>query len=151
MKNGVPERIIIKDFVEEIVLTDESKARLPEDLVDVLREINDELAPLFILSGIFDAVFRYLGNIFHSYVGLDEKQFWRQVADVILAFQQENPELSSKFEKFDLFVPEFMRVCINRVRLLTHGYSESTDVPVPELIGTLVNPAAEALREDLLV
>jgi siderophore synthetase component len=151
MKNGVPERIIIKDFVEEIVLTEESKAKLPDDLVDVLREINDELAPLFILSGIFDAVFRYLSNIFHSYVGMDEKQFWRQVADVILDFQQENPELAPKFEKFDLFVPEFIRVCINRVRLLTHGYSESTDVPVPELIGTLVNPAAEALKEDVLV
>lgn len=151
MKNSVPERIIIKDFVEEIVLTEESKAKLPDDLVNVLRDIDDELAPLFILSGIFDAVFRYLSNIFHSYVKLDEKFFWRQVADVILAFQQENPELSSKFEKFDLFVPEFTRVCINRVRLLTHGYSESTDVPVPELIGTLINPAAAVLNEEVLV
>jgi siderophore synthetase component len=149
MKNGIPERIIIKDFVEEIVLTEESKAKLPDDLTDVLREIDDELAPLFILSGIFDAVFRYLSNIFHSYVGLDEKLFWRQVAEVILDFQQENPELSPKFEKFDLFVPEFIRVCINRVRLLTHGYSESTDVPVPEPVGTLINPVTEVLKENL--
>lgn len=144
MENHVPKRIIIKDFVEEIVLTNESKATLPNELVSVLREIDDELAPLFILSGIFDALFRYLGNIFHTYVGLAEEDFWKQVADTIIEFQEENPELGLKFEKFDLFVPEFTRVCINRVRLLTHGYSESTDVPIPELVGTLSNPIAYA-------
>jgi siderophore synthetase component len=147
MKNYVPQRIIIKDFVEEIVLTEESKAKLPDDLVNVLREIDDDLAPLFILSGIFDAVFRYLSNIFHTYVGFDEQDFWKCVANTILEFQQENPELAEKYQRFDLFVPEFTRVCINRVRLLTHGYSESTDVPIPELVGTLVNPVALALQD----
>ncbi|CAM4043121.1 Siderophore synthetase component [Pedobacter westerhofensis] len=147
MKDNIPQRIIIKDFVEEIVLTEESKATLPDDLVDVLREIDDELAPLFILSGIFDAVFRYLGNIFHTYAGYDEQQFWKNVAAVIVEFQEENPEMAAKYAKFDLFVPEFIRVCINRVRLLTYGYSESTDVPVPELIGTLINPVAMAMQD----
>lgn len=147
MKDYIPQRIIIKDFVEEIVLTEESKAKLPEDLVDVLREIEDELAPLFILSGIFDAVFRYLSNVFHTYIGFEEQEFWSMVANTILEFQDENPELALKYSKFDLFVPEFTRVCINRVRLLTHGYNESTDVPVPELIGTLVNPVAMAMQE----
>ncbi|MBB6270454.1 siderophore synthetase component [Pedobacter cryoconitis] len=149
MKDYIPQRIIIKDFVEEIVLTEESKAKLPEDLVHVLREIEDELAPLFILSGVFDAVFRYLSNIFHSYVGLNEEYFWKNVASVIIEFQEENPEMAAKFEKFDLFIPEFTRVCINRVRLLTHGYSESTDVPVPEFIGTLVNPVALAMQDSV--
>lgn len=147
MKDYIAQRIIIKDFVEEIVLTEESKATLPEDLVDVLREIDDELAPLFILSGIFDAVFRYLSNIFHTYEGYDEQFFWKAVADTIVAFQKENPGLSVRYEKFDLFVPEFIRVCINRVRLLTHGYSESTDVPVPELVGTLINPLTMAMHD----
>lgn len=145
MKDYIPQRIIIKDFVEEIVLTEESKASLPEDLINVLREIDDDLAPLFILSGIFDAVFRYLSNVFHTYVGVEEQEFWKCVANTILEFQQENPELAAKYDRFDLFVPEFTRVCINRVRLLTHGYSESTDVPVPELVGTLVNPVALAM------
>lgn len=146
IKDYVPQRIIIKDFVEEIVLTEASKAKLPADLVDVLREIDDELAPLFILSGIFDAVFRYLSNVFHTHIGFEEQYFWKCVANVILEFQEENPELASRYEKFDLFVPEFTRVCINRVRLLTHGYSESTEVPVPELIGTLINPVALAMQ-----
>lgn len=147
MKDYIPQRIIIKDFVEEIVLTEESKAKLPADLIDVLREIDDELAPLFILSGIFDAVFRYLSNIFHTYTGFEEHNFWKCVANTILEFQQENPKLALKYERFDLFVPEFTRVCINRVRLLTHGYSESTDVPVPELVGTLINPVALAMQD----
>lgn len=146
MKDYIPVRIIIKDFVEEIVLTEEAKTKLPADLVDVLRDIDDELAPLFILSGVFDAVFRYLSNIFHTYAGYPEDQFWEAVAATILEFQRENPGLEEQFRKFDLFVPEFTRVCINRVRLLTHGYSESTDIPVPEMIGTLLNPVALAVQ-----
>lgn len=144
MKDFVPQRIIIKDFVEEIVLTPEAKVSLPGDLVDVLREIDEEHALLFILSGVFDAVFRYVGNVLHTYVGYDEQAFWQQVTDVIVEFQAANPELEAKFAQYDLFVPEFIRVCINRVRLLSYGYSESTEIPVPEISGVLLNPVALA-------
>lgn len=143
IQDYVPVRIIIKDFVEEIVLTQDGKAEAPEEARNILRDIDDEYASLFILSGVFDGVFRYLSNIFHSYVGLDEKIFWRNVAEVIDGYQNEHPELKSRYENFDLFVPEFIRVCINRVRLLTYGYSEEASIPVPEVCGTLVNPAAE--------
>ncbi len=143
IQNYVPVRIIIKDFVEEIVLTEDGKREAPEEARDILRDIDDEYATLFILSGVFDGVFRYLSNIFHSYVGLDEKIFWKNVAAVISDYQQAHPELKGRYEKFDLFIPEFIRVCINRVRLLTYGYSEEASIPVPEVCGTLVNPAFE--------
>ncbi|MBO9702774.1 MAG: IucA/IucC family siderophore biosynthesis protein [Sporocytophaga sp.] len=140
MKNYVPERIIIKDFVEEIVLTKEGKQNVPDNIRSILRDIEDQYATLFILSGVFDGVFRYISNILHTYAGYSEDKFWEQVKDVVIQYQQRHPELSSSYKKFDLFVPEFIRVCINRVRLLTYGYSENTDIPVPEVCGTIDNP-----------
>ena len=140
IQNYVPVRIIIKDFVEEIVLIQDGKREAPEEARNILRDIDDEYASLFILSGVFDGVFRYLSNIFHTYVGLDEKIFWRNVAEVIDGYQKEYPELKERYENFDLFTPEFIRVCINRVRLLTYGYSEEASIPVPEVCGTLINP-----------
>ncbi|WP_051313698.1 IucA/IucC family protein [Sporocytophaga myxococcoides] len=140
MKNYVPERIIIKDFVEEIVLTEEGKQNVPDNIRPILRDIEDQYATLFILSGVFDGVFRYISNILHTYVGYSEDKFWNQVKDVVIQYQQRHPDLSASYEKFDLFVPEFIRVCINRVRLLTYGYAENTDIPVPEVCGTIENP-----------
>ena len=143
IQDYVPVRIIIKDFVEEIVLTQDGKKEAPKEAQHILRDIDDEYATLFILSGVFDGVFRYLSNVFHSYVGLDEKVFWKNVAEVIDGYQKQHPELKDRYEQFDLFVPEFIRVCINRVRLLTYGYSEEASIPVPEICGVLTNPAAE--------
>jgi siderophore synthetase component len=140
MKDYIPQRIIIKDFVEEIVLTKEAKEKLPLDLQEVLREIDDEYASLYILSGVFDALFRYLSNIFHTCVGYSEELFWAEVADVVHEFQALHPQHEHKFQKYDIFIPEFIRVCINRVRLVETGYKESTEIPVPEINGTLINP-----------
>jgi siderophore synthetase component len=142
IQDYVPVRIIIKDFVEEIVLTQDGRNEAPEEAKNILRDIDDEYATLFILSGVFDGVFRYLSNVFQSYVGLDEKIFWQHVAQVIDGYQKDHPEFKERYEKFDLFIPEFIRVCINRVRLLTYGYSEEASIPVPEICGTLINPAA---------
>ncbi len=140
MKNYVPQRIIIKDFVEEIVLTEEGKQNVPDSIRPILRDIEDQYATLFILSGVFDGVFRYISNILHTYAEYSEDKFWNQVKDVVIQYQQKHPELTSSYEKFNLFVPEFIRVCINRVRLLTYGYAENTDIPVPEVCGTIDNP-----------
>jgi siderophore synthetase component len=142
MKDYVPQRIIIKDFVEEIVLTEDAKKNVPPGLNGIMREIEDEYATLFILSGIFDAVFRYISNIMHSKVNFDEQKFWELVKNTIKEYQADHPEFNDSFVRYDLFVKEFSRVCINRVRLLTYGYSESTEIPVPEVAGTLVNPIA---------
>ncbi|RFM27446.1 hypothetical protein [Deminuibacter soli] len=55
-------------------------------------------------------------------------------------------QLAQQFEQYNLLVPELLRVCINRVRLLSYGYSENTGIPVPDVSGTLINPVAMALE-----
>jgi siderophore synthetase component len=150
LKDDVPVRIIIKDFVDDIVLTEEAKEKLPRELAEgMIASSNKENVPLFILLGVFDAFFRYLGNVLHTYAGYHENAFWQQVYDVILEYQAAHPALTHKFEKYNLFVPEFKRFYINSVRLLGNAYEEKTSFAIPRKGGTLQNPLA-AIRQQAL-
>lgn len=150
MIDHVPVRIIIKDFVDDIVLTQEAIEKLPEDLAQgMIKSSNKENVPLFVLIGIFDAFFRYLSDIMQTSLGFDEKQFWNSVLDIVLEYQEENTELKARFEKYDLFVPEFKRFYINSLRL-HEGYEERTGFAIPKKGGKLPNPLA-AIRQQMLV
>ncbi|WP_205509629.1 IucA/IucC family protein [Longitalea arenae] len=151
LKDNVPVRIIIKDFVDDIVLTEEAKESLPKDLAEgMIASSNKENVPLFILLGVFDAFFRYLSNVLHSYSGYHENRFWQLVAAVILEYQSAHPSLAWKFEKYNLFVPEFKRFYINSVRLLGNAYEEKTSFAIPRKGGTLQNPLA-VIKQQALV
>lgn len=150
LKNDVPVRIIIKDFVDDIVLTEEAKEKLPKDLAEgMIASSNKDNVPLFILLGVFDAFFRYLSNVLHTHTGYDEQDFWQQVYDVILEYQAAHPALAGKFEKYNLFVPEFKRFYINSVRLLGNAYEEKTSFAIPRKGGTLQNPLAHIRQQAL--
>lgn len=150
MKDSVPTRIIIKDFVDDIVLTAEAREKLPKDLADgLIQSSNKENVPLFILLGVFDAFFRYLSDVLHTCDGFDERLFWKEVADTIAAYQQEHPELQERFVKYDLYVETFKRFYINSLRLLYHGYEDRTDFAIPPKGGVLVNPLVQVTMEVL--
>ncbi len=140
MRDAVPQRIIIKDFVDDIVLTPEAREKLPEELANgLIQSSNKANVPLFLLIGVFDAYFRYLSNVLQVYSGYGEDLFWRNVMEVILAYQEEHPELKTRFEKYDIFVPEFNRFYINSMRL-HQGYEERTGFAIPKKGGKLSNP-----------
>jgi siderophore synthetase component len=150
LQDDVPVRIIIKDFVDDIVLTEEAKEKLPKDLAEgMIASSNKDNVPLFILLGVFDAFFRYLSNVLHTYAGYDEQDFWQQVHDVILEYQVAHPALVGKFEKYNLFAPEFKRFYINSVRLLGNAYEEKTSFAIPRKGGTLQNPLAHIRQQAL--
>jgi siderophore synthetase component len=150
LKDDVPVRIIIKDFVDDIVLTEEAKEKLPRELAEgMIASSNKDNVPLFILLGVFDAFFRYLSNVLHTYAGYNEDDFWQQVYDVIQEYQAAHPALANKFEKYNLFVPEFKRFYINSVRLLGNAYEEKTSFAIPRKGGTLQNPLAHIRQQAL--
>jgi siderophore synthetase component len=150
LQDDVPVRIIIKDFVDDIVLTEEAKEKLPKDLAEgMIASSNKDNVPLFILLGVFDAFFRYLSNVLHTYAGYEEPDFWQQVHDVILEYQAAHPALAGKFEKYNLFVPEFKRFYINSVRLLGNAYEEKTSFAIPRKGGTLQNPLTHIRQQAL--
>lgn len=151
LKDDVPVRIIIKDFVDDIVLTEEAKEKLPKELAEgMIASSNKDNIPLFILLGVFDAFFRYLANVLHTYAGYHENAFWQQVYQVILEYQAAHPALVHKFEKYNLFVPEFKRFYINSVRLLGNAYEEKTSFAIPRKGGTLQNPLATIKQKALI-
>ncbi|GGX27687.1 IucA/IucC family protein [Aquimarina muelleri] len=142
MKNYIPQRIVIKDFVDDIVVTSEAIENLPKDLSDgLIQSSNKENIPLFILIGVFDAYFRYLSNVLQVYSGYNENTFWENVTDVIIEYQQEHPDLNWKFDKYDIFTPEFKKFYINSSRL-HQGYEERTGFVIPKKGGKLENPLA---------
>ncbi|MBV8327333.1 IucA/IucC family siderophore biosynthesis protein [Chryseobacterium sp.] len=141
LKNGIPQRIVIKDFVDDIVLTTEAREKLPAHLADgLIQSSNKENIPLFILLGVFDAFFRYLSNILHTYSGFEEETFWMLVHECIEGYKTDNPHLQERYAKYDLYVPAFKRFYINSLRLKNNGYSENKAFAIPRKDGALPNP-----------
>lgn len=140
---GVPGRVILKDFAEEVQVTPGHYHRLPAPIREALLELPEEDVPLFIFTDIFDGVFRYLSDVAHTFLAVPEAEFWALVAAIIRGYQAEFPALAPRFERYDLFAPRFARFCLNRLRLLTYGYAELAEPPaVPALHGHLRNPVA---------
>lgn len=143
LKDYVPVRMVLKDFVEEVQLAPEAYHTTDPEIKKVLYQIPQEDVTLFIFTDIFDGFFRYLSALLSTYLNYDEQNFWNEVADVINNYQKEFPELQDRFKKYDLFADEFRRFCLNRFRLVTSGYQESADAPaVPPFAGMLKNPIA---------
>lgn len=143
MKDSLPQRVIMKDFVEEVQFTPERYATVPEEFRSLLLQIPENEVTLFIFTDIFDGIFRYVSDILATYLGYEEPQFWRQVAQVISDYQREFPAHRAISNKYDLFAPQFARFCLNRLRLLKYGYAEAAAPPcVPDLQGFFENPIA---------
>ncbi|MDP9959708.1 IucA/IucC family protein [Chryseobacterium lathyri] len=149
LKNGVPQRIVIKDFVDDIVLTTEAREKLPDHLADgLIQSSNKENVPLSILLGVFDAFFRYLSNVLHTYSNFEEETFWTLVHDCIENYKKHNPHLNERYEKYDLYVPTFKRFYINSLRLKNNGYSENKAFAIPKKDGALPNPLYEIANKN---
>jgi siderophore synthetase component len=145
LRDGLPERVILKDLVEEVQVSRRVRNEAPAPFRPILYDLEDRLLPLFILTDVFDGFFRYLGDVLATYAAFPEQRFWRLVADTVRAYQTDMPGLGTAFARHDLFVPEFPRFCLNKYRLVYFGYAD-TDRNVidedPRFSGTLSNPIA---------
>jgi siderophore synthetase component len=54
-------------------------------------------------------------------------------------------ELADRFALFDLDAPAFVKLCLNRVRLLERGYADDAERPVASAVGWVDNPLALVL------
>lgn len=142
LKDYQPERIIMKDFVDDVNISDqpiqELQALSPE-LKKVLRSEPPEGLTQFILTGLFICHFRYLSNILEDQLGFSEYDFWKIVRETILTYQQRFPQLAERFELFDLLRPEFTKLTLNRNRMFDYGYEDDGDRPHASEHGTVTN------------
>ncbi|ATG75387.1 IucA/IucC family protein [Zobellella denitrificans] len=139
----VPVKAIMKDIAEEIAVLD-PEATLPEGVRRIAVSVPDELKLLSIFTDVFDGIFRYLNQILVAHAGYPEQRFWELVADCARAYQQAHPHLAEKFARYDLFAPEFLHSCLNRLQLGNNQQMINLADPAQNLkfAGNLANPIA---------
>ena len=143
--NGVPQKMVLKDFIDDVNLVDEDfpeLASLPIEGQILLRHPAYELSH-FIFTGLFMVHYRYICNVFlQDYPEHSEVEFWQTISSVIDAFHQAHPELAERIEKFAMFRAEFEKICLNRVRLFTTSYNDEAERPVPVFLDPIANPVS---------
>jgi siderophore synthetase component len=142
LKDYKPERIIMKDFVDDVNISDQP---LPElsvltpELKKVLRSEPPEGLTQFILTGLFICHFRYLSNILQENEQFSELRFWSIIREEILSYQRRFSHLQDRFRLFDLLRPTFTKLALNRNRMFDYGYEDGDDRPHASEYGIVTN------------
>ncbi|WP_405697722.1 IucA/IucC family siderophore biosynthesis protein [Streptomyces coelicoflavus] len=143
LEDGVVRRAVYKDIAEEIAVMDPD-AVLPPEVSRIAVDVPDDKKLLSIFTDVFDCFFRFLAANLAEEGIVAEDVFWRTVAEVTREYQESVPELAGKFERYDMFAPEFALSCLNRLQLRDNR--QMVDLSDPsgalQLIGTLKNPIA---------
>ena len=148
-ENHIPVKAIIKDIGEEIYLLN-SDIDLSEKVKRISIKVPAEEEILSFYTDVFDCFFRHMTAILVEYCDFSEESFWSLVADCIYRYQQENLHLQDKFNKHDLFLPDFAHSCLNRLQLANN--QQMLDLVDPsaslQFAGKLTNPIAKFMRKD---
>ncbi|MGW5676472.1 IucA/IucC family protein [Streptomyces sp. NPDC003860] len=142
-ENEAPARLAVKDFVDDVNVCAGHFPELesmPDDVAAVLLKEEPGMLRHHIVTGLFVGHFRYLSDLFEQHVKVSETEFWELLRSEICAYQEKFPDLSERFDLFDLFCPEFERFCLNRNRLLVDAYRDRDDRPHTARNGTVPNP-----------
>lgn len=142
-ESDVPTRLAVKDFVDDVNISDQplpSLTNLPPEIASILLREPPAFLCQFIHSGLFVGHFRYLAEIFRSQLGVPVDRFWRLVRSEILSYQSDFPGLIERFALFDLLTERIERLCLNRNRLLLDGYRDRPARPHAAVYGTVPNP-----------
>ncbi|MEU9076471.1 IucA/IucC family siderophore biosynthesis protein [Kitasatospora sp. NPDC048538] len=146
-----PTRLAVKDFVDDVNLSDQDLPELrdlPPEVDDVLLREGPQGLCQFLHSGLFIGVLRYLAPLLEAQTGLPETEFWALLRAEVHRYQERFPGLHERFELFDLFRPRIDRLCLNRNRLLLDGYQDRPHRPHAARYGTVPN-ALVTLEADL--
>ncbi|MFD8068209.1 IucA/IucC family protein [Streptomyces parvulus] len=143
LEDGVVRRAIYKDIAEEIAVMDPD-AVLPPEVARIAVEVPEDKKLLSIFTDVFDCFFRFLAADLAGEGVMEEDDFWGTVAEVTREYQASVPELAEKFDRYDMFAPEFALSCLNRLQLRDNR--QMVDLADPsgalQLIGRLENPLA---------
>lgn len=143
LENHVPVRSFMKDITEEAVILNPDVV-IPKNIERIYAEVPEDVKLLSIFIDVFDGFFRFMSAILVSSDNYNEDRFWELVAECISDYQETNPHLEAKFEKYDLFANEFQLSCLNRLQLNNNKTMIDLDDPVAllQFQGKLQNPIA---------
>lgn len=148
LEENTPVHVLMKDITEEVIVFNESM-HLPEHADRLFTKTSDRMKILSIFTDVFDCFFRFMAQQLDSHANFSEYNFWQLVADCVYEYQEQHPEFSEKYERYDLFVNEFDRCCLNRLQLGNTKQMLSLADPIEslKLKGTLENPLAQFKKE----
>ena len=144
MEQNTPVAVLMKDIGEEICLLNSSQ-KLPDNVQRIAIEMPSELETLSFFTDVFDNFFRYLAHILHEHAHYSQDSFWQLVAQCIIQYQIDQPQLENRFTKHDLFAQDFSHSCLNRLQLNNNKQMVDLTDPANSLkfAGTLQNPIAK--------
>ncbi|API87595.1 GNAT family N-acetyltransferase [Francisella uliginis] len=142
-KNNLPVGLAMKDFVDDINICQnpvDELASLPQQVKDAIPQVEDDYLLQFIHTGLFVVHYRYISSILADKVNYPELSFYQKLHECIQRYQFSQPELHSRFKRFDLYKPKFEKLCLNRLRIFEVGYSDYSERPKVISTGQLDNP-----------
>jgi siderophore synthetase component len=146
-RDGVPTRLAVKDFVDDVNVSDqplpELRAALSPDVAKVLLAEPPRWLCQFLWAGLFVGHLRYLADLAEDHLGVGERRFWTLARAAVLSHQERFPELADRFKTFDLLAPRFDKICLNRNRLLSDGYADRPERPHAATFGSVRNALDE--------
>ena len=143
LRDGVPQRVLMKDIAEEIAVMS-ADAHLPGEVERVRAEVPEDMRLLSLFTDVFDCFLRFLHGILADAGSLSEEDFWRTEAECAADYQASVPHLAERFERYDLFTDRFALSCLNRLQLRNNRQMVDLEDPAGglRLVGTLANPIA---------
>lgn len=145
-RDGVPTRLVVKDFVDDLAICAEQIPEhegMPEEVRAALADVtlDAKTLPKYLQGGLLVCVYRYLAEIAADRLGVDEGEFWGSARAVLAGYQRRfAAELGDRFTMFDLRAPAFPKLCLNRLRLFEGGYRDDPERPVITAVGEVANP-----------
>lgn len=148
-RDGVPTRLVVKDFVDDLALSAEplpEHAGLTPQVHSALADVTIPPSSLvkYLHNGLMIGVYRYLAEIADDALGIDEFTFWSAVRAEVGRYQDRFRELKDRFDQFDLQRPHIPKLCLNRLRLFERGYADDPERPVISAAGEIWNPLGDA-------
>ncbi|AXA33777.1 GNAT family N-acetyltransferase [Francisella adeliensis] len=143
IKDNMPVGLAMKDFVDDInICQDPVKelATLPDEVKKAIPRVDDDYLLQFIQTGLFVVHYRYISSILAEKFLYPEAHFYEKLHKCIKHYQLHNPELNSRFDRFDLYKESFSKLCLNRLRIFEVGYSDYSARPKVISTGRLDNP-----------
>lgn len=149
LRDDVPVRLVVKDFVDDAMISSDPLPELDGMPADVRAALGDgieaALLAQWIQSGLLVCVHRYLAEILEQRMGYPERAFWAAAERAVAAYHERfEDELGPRLRLFDIEAPAFVKLCLNRVRILGRGYADDAERPVASASGWIDNPLAPA-------
>lgn len=147
LAGDVPSRLIVRDFVDDATIAAAplpELASLPADVRAALGDgVEPAILPQWLLCGLLVCVHRYLAELLEDELGYRERDFWAAARAALDRYQERfAPQMEERFALFELDAPTFVKLCLNRVRLLERGYADDAERPIASASGWIENPLA---------